>query len=479
MRVYFDHLRFALFERSALRVRGALCACSALCVHLWAFLVSGVLFLPGVLFAAETVAESGLEHYSQREWSNAAGNTMDGASGNALFKASDTATGRFTDRADSLVKLNSVMDLFVQNEVEIPLPSTNDSAAAKKYAILQQEYEKRDLLRSAMESALLQDRYDDFKTILAEIDLFEKTAEYVHEILAHEKLFVKYFIKNFDFLGNIDSIKSCSSIDKNVPLYDKLKQHVQSGEFDKSLEKIENEGNRTFIRILFYGMIVDGDSIMNLLEQNRDKITDIRQLHYLVKKYWPLEALDLHNYVTSSMGLAVSAILGPISDKIDNHCGMILGIGLVINDFLYEFLLGIQGANYKEMKSVVFQDFGANFNFGYKFLNKKYVNLYGILTAGLAYERISDRRDEKKGDYNFPSQFSPTYGAGLILDIFFGAVFTPRIGLRIRGGVKSIWADDVVNASGYRLYFSVEFLSHKYDKKNATFDYSKREGTSR
>ena len=70
------------------------------------------------------------------------------------------------------VSSNLLLNLFVQNEVEIPLPSTNDSAAAKKYAILQQEYEKRDLLRSAMESALLQDRYDDFKTIVLELFSF-------------------------------------------------------------------------------------------------------------------------------------------------------------------------------------------------------------------------------------------------------------------------------------------------------------------
>ena len=84
------------------------------------------------------------------------------------------------------------------------------------------------------------------------------------------------------------------------------------------------------------------------------------------------------------------------------------------------------------------------------------------------------RRNDKKDNYSFPSQYYPTYGAGFLMDVFFTPLSNHHFGIRFRGGIKNIWADKVVNASGYCMYISFEMLYHEYDYKSQEFDYLKK-----
>lgn len=479
MRVYFDHLRFALFERSALRVRGALCACSALCVHLWAFLVSGVLFLPGVLFAAETVAESGLEHYSQREWSNAAGNTMDGASGNALFKASDTATGRFTDRADSLVKLNFVMDLFVQRADESTIePDSAVIAQRVLYLKFLKQKAEADSLRSAMQTSLAEKRYDDFKKTVADAEIFEKENPPHQVIWESQKIWIKYFIKDFDFLSDVDSVSFYKHYASRYGYYaEMLRSQMDSGSFEETLKEVENESDRVFIHLLLMKMTERQDNISELILKYKSKLTKKKQLDYLVENYWDVTGIDKRIYGGISIGVPYSLYLGDISKRMESGFGTkhglngVIDISFVYNDFLHEFIIDWNYGDYNNVDSLDFYDSNVDYNLGYTFLNAEYLRLYSFISLGYGKNMLicKSHEDDDCLDKVVRDYFS--FGAGGMADVLFTKRRPFQLGIRLRTGIKNVWADNLVNASGYRWYGSVELLFLYYKKGKLEFDY--------
>lgn len=82
--------------------------------------------------------------------------------------------------------------------------------------------------------------------------------------------------------------------------------------------------------------------------------------------------------------------------------------------------------------------------------------------------------DERANNDKLPYQFYPTFGAGILLDLFFTEMKETsenHHGIRFRVGVKNIWADDLVQKNGFRLYASVEWQFHEVNEKKVKFDY--------
>ncbi len=376
------------------------------------------------------------------------------------------------------VPVDSLVNLFVQDNVDHRLPrmgNTLDDHDANFAAHV--EYEKGVALVRSIESALIENRMDDYNRLVAEYEAYEKTTRWVRGLLIHEVRLIKFFQRDFNFLCNVDSVKRYDVVNRKSVLYEVLKQQKESGEYEAAIKKIENEGDRIFVQILFNSLFEERDETSKRIEKHRSQLKNLVQLHYLVEEYW-VESfeLDLHNYFSYSAGVAVTRFVGRISDKVKDSFGFYQGFGFILDDVFWEFFLGMHNAHSKELDSISFWDVGADLNFGYAFLNTEYVHLYGFLTAGFAWDELEIRRNDQKDNYSFPSQYFPTYGAGVMVDVFFTRLCDSHIGMRFRGGIKNVWADDVVKASGFRLYASLEWLIHEYDRKKNEFDYLKNGG---
>ena len=378
------------------------------------------------------------------------------------------------------VRLDSVMHLFVQDYVE---PKNSDAGPAfvaeVMHSAVQQEYIESEALRNAMNMALVDGRLDDYQKIVYEIEAFEKTSKYIHGILNREKILVKYFSKDFGFLSDIDSLQQTNIgwgyQGTNSVLFNVLESRIATGELEKSLKEIEDASDRAFINILLHAYVESKEKVSLLIEKYKNQLTKKEQLNYLVRKFWTKTDYDLDYYRAISMGVSLSTFLGKISDTTGTGFGGLLAFDMIRKNLFFEWLFTFQTNTIKGKDSLRIDDMNYfDFNLGYKILKKKYVHLYGFLNTGLGITDLAclGDSDGMRTCPDSPQQFYPIYGAGVVLDIFFTDVCKDHMGLRFRGGVKNIWADRVVQSSGFRLYASIELSIFEYKEKNFEFEYA-------
>ena len=400
------------------------------------------------------------------------------------------------------VPLDSVKHLFVQNpsSANSHTPNSNDSlkkANAKitsvetspnievpqSYAeIVKKEREEALLYRLAMVKALDEDRFDDLEQIVKDAEAYERTAKMYPVFFANDRFLIKYFLKNFEYLSNVDSVSklliSNESYDElQGTLYRKLRREIESGKLEESVKNIENKSDRVFVYIILNSFFEKKEEVSSLIEKYKYQLTNDKQLAFLIKRFWKKEKLDESNYVAFSWGAAIVKSLGSLSDKIGLSPGMYLGIDFIRSDFLYEWGMDINGVQNKDPDSLQFYDMRWDFNFGYTFVKSKHVLLYGYGTVGFGMNAFNVRGKESKdkASDDLPYQFYPTFGAGAIVDLFFTDKGCFHNGLRFRTGFRSLFSGDVLKTSGIRLYASIEWTLHEYKKEPVEFDYSFRE----
>lgn len=382
---------------------------------------------------------------------------------------------------------DSVMFLFVQDNVELtysrghgsPGATYSDSSIAEMQRKIQRENDSAEYLQKALTSALAEDRMDDFKAIWDTVREFESTATY-KKIVFRDRFLVKYFLEDYTFLCNLDSVKKYNPskyVDGvfGATALEKIATQRTSGELEKKLGRIADEADRAFVRILLLSLFESREQVSALIEKYKPQLKKREQLEYLVERFWTKSGYDLKNYFGATFVAPVAVPLGDISDKVRINFGGGMEIDLFRNRLAYGFYLGIQTGECREQDSLELQTLAADFNLGYTFLDLKYVNLRAFVSGGVGYSSLK-YVDSDKSDNSLSSQVFPAFGAGAMVDVFFMDYKKVRVGLRIRGGIKNIWADDVVNASGYNLYASLELALFEYKQKNFEFDYSDREG---
>lgn len=98
---------------------------------------------------------------------------------------------------------------------------------------------------------------------------------------------------------------------------------------------------------------------------------------------------------------------------------------------------------------------------GYFFRN---ISLLCYLTTGVEADFYGENKsnDDENRSSKDSYQVYPVYGAGVLYDMFY---------LRFRAGVKNIWGDNTVNASGFRFYISFEFALPVVTMKPVKFVY--------
>lgn len=157
--------------------------------------------------------------------------------------------------------------------------------------------------RNSMMEALRDNRLNDLKRIVEKAEKLNKTTERPL-FYDSEKLLVKYFLKDFEFLSNVDSVAlyntstmSLYYIDEKkavkgfydefyFEIKDKMAEELQSGKLVKTLDEIENESDRAFVFILLVGLYESKVQVSSLIEERKAQLSNRKQLDYLVGKYW-------------------------------------------------------------------------------------------------------------------------------------------------------------------------------------------------
>ncbi len=311
---------------------------------------------------------------------------------------------------------DSVMNLFVHDyENTKSLDSLSPVEKFSESEMLRQEFDQVLYLRNAMKKALQDDNLERLKTLVDVADSYEKSSTYfiVHDC---EKLLLKYFLGVFDSLSDVQFVSRYNTRPDYVydafhkTLKEKLKAEIESGKLDEKLKSVDDESDRLFIYIVLNGFFKYKYDIASLIEKYKFQLKKREQLEYLVDTYWDRKTVD--NDVRSS-------------------------------DTLH------------------FTNIGLNLNVGYFFRN---ISLLCYLTTGVEVDSYGENKsyDDKRRTRDDLHQVYPVYGAGALIDLLF---------FRFRAGVKNIWGDHTVNASGFRFYMSFELAIPMITMKPVKFIY--------
>ena len=362
---------------------------------------------------------------------------------------------------------DSVMNLFVHDYEESKFPdSLSPVEKFSESEMLRQELDQVKYLRDAMKKALQDDDLDRLKKLADVVDSYEKSSTYfiVHDC---EKLLLKYFLGEFDSLSDVHFVSSYNTRPDFVydtfhkTLKEKLKSEIESGKLDEKLKSVEDESDRFFIYIVLKGFFKYEYDIASLIEKHKLQLKKRKQLEYLVDTYWDRKTVDPLKSYTFFLGGSYVVLLGNISDKVENGFGFYGGTNWFWKNVSFESQMNAHFSDVRSSDTLHFYNLGLNLNVGYFFRN---ISLLCYLTTGVEANFYGENKsyDDKDRSSKDADQFYPVYGAGVLYDMLI---------LRFRAGVKNIWGDNTVKASGFRFYMSVEFALPVLKMKPVEFVY--------
>lgn len=124
--------------------------------------------------------------------------------------------GRPSSASD--VPFDSVMYLFVQNpdtntskKLNYVETSANVEIVSNYKDSLEKERDMavfyRNTIEHILEHSSKDDRMESLKKVVEEAEIFDQNASVYHVFYANDKLVIKYFLKDFEFLSQVDSVK--------------------------------------------------------------------------------------------------------------------------------------------------------------------------------------------------------------------------------------------------------------------------------
>ncbi|WP_290923573.1 hypothetical protein [Fibrobacter sp.] len=362
---------------------------------------------------------------------------------------------------------DSVMNLFVHDYENTKSPDS--LSLVEKFSeseMLRQEFDQVLYLRNAMKKALQDDNLERLKTLVDVADSYEKSSTYfiVHDC---EKLLLKYFFGDFDSLSDVQFVSKYNVRPDYVydafykTFKDKLKAEIESGKLDEKLKSVDDESDRLFIYIVLNGFFKYNYDIASLIEEHKFQLKKREQLEYLVDTYWDRKTVDHLRSFTFILGGSYVALLGNISEMVENGFGFYGGANWFWNNVSLESQITAHFNDVRSSDTLHFTNIGLNLNVGYFFRN---ISLLCYLTTGVEVDSYGENKsyDDKRRTRDDLHQVYPVYGAGALIDLLF---------FRFRAGVKNIWGDHTVNASGFRFYMSFEFAIPMLTMKPVKFVY--------
>ena len=362
---------------------------------------------------------------------------------------------------------DSVMNLFVHNYENTKSPdSLSPVEKFSESEMLRQEFDQVLYLRNAMKKALQDDNLERLKTLVDVADSYEKSSTYfiVHDC---EKLLLKYFLGDFDSLCDVQFVSKYNVRPDYVydafhkTLKEKLEAEIESGKLDERLKSVDDESNRYFIYIVLKGFFKYKYDIASLIEKYKFQLKKREQLDYLVDTYWDRKTVDHLRSFTFILGGSYVALLGNISEMVENGFGFYGGANWFWNNVSLESQITAHFNDVRSSDTLHFTNIGLNLNVGYFCRN---ISLLCYLTTGVEVDSYGENKsyDDKRRTRDDLHQVYPVYGAGALIDLLF---------FRFRAGVKNIWGDHTVNASGFRFYMSFELAIPMITMKPVKFVY--------
>ncbi len=362
---------------------------------------------------------------------------------------------------------DSVMNLFVHDYENTKSPdSLSPVEKFSESEMLRQEFDQVLYLRNAMKKALQDDNLERLKTLVDVADSYEKSSTYfiVHDC---EKLLLKYFLGDFDSLSDVQFVSKYNVRPDYVydafhkTLKEKLEAEIESGKLDERLKSVDDESNRYFIYIVLKGFFKYKYDIASLIEKYKFQLKKREQLDYLVDAFWDRKVVDPLKSYTFFLGGSYIAFLGNISDKVENGFGFYGGTIWYWNNVHFESQINAHFNDVRSSDTLHFSNIGLNLNVGYFFRN---ISLLCYLTTGVEADFYGENKsyDDEKRSSKDSYQVYPVYGAGILYDMYY---------LRLRAGIKNIWGDNTVKASGFRFYMSFEFAIPVLTMKSVEFVY--------
>lgn len=362
---------------------------------------------------------------------------------------------------------DSVMNLFVHDYENTKSPdSLSPVEKFSESEMLRQEFDQVLYLRNAMKKALQDDNLERLKTLVDVADSYEKSSTYfiVHDC---EKLLLKYFLGDFDSLSDVQFVSKYNTRPDYVydafhkNLKEKLKAEIESGKLDEKLKSVDDESDRLFIYIVLNGFFKYNYDIASLIEEHKFQLKKREQLEYLVDTYWDRKTVDHLRSFTFILGGSYVALLGNISEMVENGFGFYGGANWFWNNVSLESQITAHFNDVRSSDTLHFTNIGLNLNVGYFFRN---ISLLCYLTTGVEVDSYGENKsyDDKRRTRDDLHQVYPVYGAGALIDLLF---------FRFRAGVKNIWGDHTVKASGFRFYMSFEFAIPVLTMKPVEFVY--------
>ena len=359
------------------------------------------------------------------------------------------------------------MNLFVHDYENTKSPdSLSPVEKFSESEMLRQEFDQVLYLRNAMKKALQDDNLERLKTLVDVADSYEKSSTYfiVHDC---EKLLLKYFLGDFDSLSDVQFVSKYNTRPDYVydafhkNLKEKLKAEIESGKLDEKLKSVDDESDRLFIYIVLNGFFKYNYDIASLIEEHKFQLKKREQLEYLVDTYWDRKTVDHLRSFTFILGGSYVALLGNISEMVENGFGFYGGANWFWNNVSLESQITAHFNDVRSSDTLHFTNIGLNLNVGYFFRN---ISLLCYLTTGVEVDSYGENKsyDDKRRTRDDLHQVYPVYGAGALIDLLF---------FRFRAGVKNIWGDHTVKASGFRFYMSFEFAIPVLTMKPVKFVY--------
>lgn len=369
--------------------------------------------------------------------------------------------------AEESVAHDSVMNLFVHDYENTKSPDT--LSLVEKFSeseMLRQEFDQVLYLRNAMKKALQDDNLERLKTLVDVADSYEKSSTYfiVHDC---EKLLLKYFLGDFESLSDVQFVSRYNTRPDYVydafhkTLKEKLEAEIEFGKLDEKLKSVDDESDRLFIYIVLNGFFKYKYDIASLIEKHKFQLKKREQLDYLVDVFWDRKVVDPLKSYTFFLGGSYIAFLGDISDKVENGFGFYGGSIWYWNNVHFEGQINAHFNDVRSSDTLHFTNIGLNVNVGYFFRN---ISLLCYLTTGVEADFYGENKsyDDEKRSSKDSYQAYPVYGAGILYDMYY---------LRLRAGIKNIWGDNTVKASGFRFYMSFEFAIPVLTMKPVKFVY--------
>ena len=344
--------------------------------------------------------------------------------------------------------------------------SANESArdTASFRELVKSELSEVDNYRSSMLEALSENRIDDLKQIISDAENFERTAQFFPVFLVAEKLLLNYFIGNFEYLSNVDSVADCmeykAAHDRlQDSLYTKLRRQLETGELEETLKNVEDESDRAFIYITIVGLFENRNTMPDLVEKYKPLLTKVDQLNYVNSQFGSVIHHKSHKDTcfAGSAGAAFVKPVGRVSDRIKSGVGFYVAVDYILDRFIFDWLMDFTGHDVIEPDTLRFSDWRLDFSFGYAFIYKKNFRVYGLVGLGVGVDRfgVQDAKLSDEVNRHMPESFMFSFGASGVVDWYFGdSVF----GIRFRAGMRNIFAEKVLNSSGAKMHASLELL---------------------